>query len=108
MFKHLPVLGSLAPLGVVLWCVHPNTATTFIAAGTVGSAIVEQKLHSMNDARKERKAAKAEAKAQQAIAPQAQSYVNGWHDQQQQQALPKPVTVINYEQASQPVVRRTV
>ena len=62
MFK-LPVIAALAPVGVGFWIAHPNTATTMIAAGTVGAAVVESKLRSMAEDHRERKAAKAVAQA---------------------------------------------
>lgn len=113
MFKHLPVLGALAPVGVGLWVIHPTTATSFIMAGTVGSAIVESKLRSMNEARKERKATKAEAKEvaglreemerRQELPQTSQSNLDERLADMRRRAM-----VINYEDAGQAVAKRVV
>ena len=92
MFK-LPVIAALAPVGVGFWIAHPNTATTMIAAGTVGAAVVESKLRSMAEDHRERKAAKAVAQAAEAVAQAAE-----------RQALPvsQPVEYQGYRDWSVP------
>lgn len=105
MIKNLPVIGALSPVAICVWIAHPNTATTLIAGGTTAAAVAEHKLRSLAEARRERKAVKAAVKAAAKEQLAHEREVAEFRAQNAPQALPKPVTVIDYTAAGQEVTR---
>lgn len=62
---NLRTLAALAPVGGGVWLVmHPGLASTIVAAGTIGAAVVQHTITKQKAERVERKAAEAAAKDQ--------------------------------------------
>lgn len=107
---NLRTLAALAPVGGGVWLVmHPGLASTIVAAGTIGAAVVQ---HSWQKQKAEREAkAVEEAKAKAIEEAKAKELehdreVAEFMAQNAPQALPKPAVVIDYTQAGQAVTRR--
>lgn len=100
---NLRTVAALAPVGAGFWLItHPGLASSLIAAGTVGAAVVE---HTWNKQKAERAAVK-EAKKETEIENKVSDALDAFRAQNAPQALPKPAVVIDYTQAGQAVTRR--
>lgn len=99
---NLRTIAALAPVGAGFWLItHPGLASSLIAAGTVGAAVVE---HTLAKQRAERAAAK-DAKKEAAIEDKVSEALDAFRTQTAPQALPRPATVIDYTAAGREVTR---
>lgn len=99
---NLRTIAALAPVGGGIWLVmHPGLASTLVAAGTIGAAVVQ---HSLQKQKAERAAAK-ESKELAKQQLEHEQEIAEFMAQNAPQALAQPRQVIDYTAAGQEVTR---